>query len=180
MGPMHMPGAWGARAGRSGPCMRSTTRTYVALAWPCVLRTWSRGRDVSGAAPYSLSDRWARRDLSGARTRAHACTGAWLVSRFCHCQTLHPDHSSAMITGKRQAWLQGKPWISGPWSLDPALAPGPCLGPWPFGPCPDPWPLALALAPARGPWPVAPSPGLGPCPGSLAFGACPDTYREIC
>ena len=76
---------------------------------------------------------------------------------------------------KRQAWLQGKPWISGPWSLDPALAPGPCLGPWPFGPCPDPWPLALALAPARGPWPVAPSPGLGPCPGSLALGPCPDT-----
>ena len=93
----------------------------------------------------------------------------------CRCRTLHPDHSSAMITGKRQAWLQGKPWISGPWSLGPALAPGPCLGPWPFGPCPDPWPLALALAPARGPWPVAPSPGLGPCPGSLALGPCPDT-----
>ena len=105
--------------------------------------------------------------ISTARTRAHACTGEGLVS-------LHPDHISAMITGKRQAWLQGKPWISGPWSLDPALAPGPCLGPWPFGPCPDPWPLALALAPARGPWPVAPSPGLGPCPGSLALGPCPD------
>ena len=107
-----------------------------------------RGRAVSAASPYSLSDRWARRDLSGACTRAHACTGEWLVS-------FHPDHISAMITGKRQAWLQGKPWISGPWSLDPALAPGPCLGPWPVGPCPDPWPLALALAPARGPRPRA-------------------------
>ena len=38
------------------------------------------GRDVSAAAPYSLNDRWARRDLSGARTRAHACTEEWLVS----------------------------------------------------------------------------------------------------